>query len=364
MKITRSSKLHLNYSNREKLNILNYFFQKDIEDSCIDLINHLIYLDDIPKFLDKDTIEKFLPFGGRVGQLLAKECSSVARSLKAKIDKTGSHNLPKYLYEIKQKFESNSLSVSSISQYNLDSRFITIEENHSSKEFGYWISINYPNIGKVKIPFKKTSHMKKLEERGFSLKNNTLRIKKNGGIELCYEKSVETKTGGEKIGVDVGRNKSFYCSDGKNENTTKDILNSLKAMKHGSKNKASRVRKLKQAIDKEIKNIDFSNLLIVYLERLNGMKPGKKWGNINHHWSYRYIQNRIELHCEEHGVHVQYVAPAYTSQTCSSCGHKHKMNRKGEKFECLSCGIFLDADYNASKNILQRGINSTHFQRK
>ena len=42
----------------------------------------------------------------------------------------------------------------------------------------------------------------------------------------------------------------------------------------------------------------------------------------------------------------------YTSQTCSKCGFVHKLNRKNETFLCRNCGYTLDADYNASKNIL------------
>lgn len=364
MKISRSSKLKLNYSNSGKLTVLNHFFREEIETSCVSLVNYLIYEEDVPKYLSKDIIEKFLPFGGRLGQLLSAECSSIARSLKAKISKTGNHNLPKYLEEIKKKFEQRNLFVRSVSQYNLDSRFVKIEVKKNTKEFDYWIVVNYPKIGKVTIPFKKTSHMRKLEDRGFFLKSNTLRIKKNGEVELHYEKQVELNENGESIGIDVGRNKSFYTSSGIFEDQTKQKLNSLKGMKHGSKNKASKVRELKQLIDQKIKMIDFPTLYIVYMENLVNMKPGKKWGNVNHHWSYTYIQNRIKLHCEERGVRVSYVAPAYTSQSCSSCGHKHKMNRKGENFTCLCCGVNLDADFNASRNILQRGINSTHFQRK
>ncbi len=50
------------------------------------------------------------------------------------------------------------------------------------------------------------------------------------------------------------------------------------------------------------------------------------------------------------------VSPAYTSQTCSRCGFVHRENRRGEVYQCTSCGIVLDADFNASLNILHRGV--------
>ena len=54
------------------------------------------------------------------------------------------------------------------------------------------------------------------------------------------------------------------------------------------------------------------------------------------------------------------VDPRYTSQICSSCGHRDKNNRISQsKFLCLSCGFSLNADVNAAKNILKRGLELT-----
>ncbi|MBT9165241.1 MAG: hypothetical protein DDT23_01256 [candidate division WS2 bacterium] len=50
------------------------------------------------------------------------------------------------------------------------------------------------------------------------------------------------------------------------------------------------------------------------------------------------------------------IAPAYTSQTCSYCGFVHKLNRNSEIFKCRNCDYTLDADYNASLNILNLGL--------
>ncbi len=56
------------------------------------------------------------------------------------------------------------------------------------------------------------------------------------------------------------------------------------------------------------------------------------------------------------GGEVIDVNPAYTSQTCSSCGHKDKANRKTQsKFECVSCGYSENADVQAARNILALG---------
>lgn len=50
------------------------------------------------------------------------------------------------------------------------------------------------------------------------------------------------------------------------------------------------------------------------------------------------------------------VPAAYTSQTCSDCGHVTKENRKSQsRFECVQCGHSANADTNAAINILRAG---------
>jgi putative transposase len=54
------------------------------------------------------------------------------------------------------------------------------------------------------------------------------------------------------------------------------------------------------------------------------------------------------------GFEVEAVNPAYTSQTCAACGFVHSDNRKGDTFECISCGHRAHADVNAAKNLCRR----------
>ena len=49
---------------------------------------------------------------------------------------------------------------------------------------------------------------------------------------------------------------------------------------------------------------------------------------------------------------VERVSPAYTSQTCSACGHRAPENRKNQAvFRCVACGHLAHADVNAAMNI-------------
>ena len=51
------------------------------------------------------------------------------------------------------------------------------------------------------------------------------------------------------------------------------------------------------------------------------------------------------------GVFVEYIDPAYTSQRCSACGLVKKSNRKNQSTYRCSCGLSLNADLNAARNI-------------
>ena len=64
----------------------------------------------------------------------------------------------------------------------------------------------------------------------------------------------------------------------------------------------------------------------------------------------------LEYKCEQYGQVFLKVAPQHTSQTCSVCGFVHPGNRKGKVFKCLRCGHREDADINAARVILQKGL--------
>ena len=77
---------------------------------------------------------------------------------------------------------------------------------------------------------------------------------------------------------------------------------------------------------------------------LNRAITQQSWGEFFTMLEYKAIKK---------GGEVIKVNPAYTSQTCSKCGHVSKDSRKSQsKFECCSCGFKMNADLNASFNIV------------
>ena len=52
------------------------------------------------------------------------------------------------------------------------------------------------------------------------------------------------------------------------------------------------------------------------------------------------------------------VNPAYTSQTCSACGHRQPMPLSVRVYECPHCGLVIHRDHNGSLNILEEGLKA------
>ena len=73
-------------------------------------------------------------------------------------------------------------------------------------------------------------------------------------------------------------------------------------------------------------------------------------------WSqfFAFLQSKAE----EAGREVIRVNPAYTSQTCSCCGHRQEMPLSVRIYECPVCGLVIDRDHNGSRNILADALNA------
>jgi putative transposase len=90
-------------------------------------------------------------------------------------------------------------------------------------------------------------------------------------------------------------------------------------------------------------------------ERISAKGTVKRQRRVLHSWAFFQLRAFIAYKAALAGVRVVYVDPAYTSQTCSRCGHCEKANRKSQAtFLCRSCGFSAHADLNAAVNIRAR----------
>jgi len=72
--------------------------------------------------------------------------------------------------------------------------------------------------------------------------------------------------------------------------------------------------------------------------------------------SWSAFFNQLAAKAEEAGRMLVKVNPAYTSQTCSRCGHRQKMPLSERVFKCPCCHVQLDRDLNAAVNIRALGL--------
>ena len=69
------------------------------------------------------------------------------------------------------------------------------------------------------------------------------------------------------------------------------------------------------------------------------------------------LKQKVKILSERAGVLVYEAVPHFSSQECSECGYVSPTNRDHEKFICEECGHHEDADVDAAKVILQRGLD-------
>jgi putative transposase len=94
-------------------------------------------------------------------------------------------------------------------------------------------------------------------------------------------------------------------------------------------------------------------------ERISAKRTvAKRQRRVLHSWAFFQLRAFIAYKAQMACVRVALVNPAYTSQTCSHCGHCEKANRKSQaKFLCVRCGYSAHADLNAAVNISRAAVN-------
>ena len=74
--------------------------------------------------------------------------------------------------------------------------------------------------------------------------------------------------------------------------------------------------------------------------------------------AWRNLFNLLSYKAENAGRTVIKVNPAYTSQTCSRCGYRQKLQLSDRAYHCPCCSLSIDRDVNAALNILSLGLQT------
>ena len=101
----------------------------------------------------------------------------------------------------------------------------------------------------------------------------------------------------------------------------------------------------------------------IVMEDLKGIRRLYRRGNGQGHeyrarmnsWSYAELQRQIQYKADWNGIRVIYVSPHGTSAKCSMCGHR-ALPEENRQLHCPNCGLTIDRDVNAARNIVARGL--------
>lgn len=249
---------------------------------------------------------------------------------------------------------------------NLDSTMFDITKD--SKRFDEFIRVFTPyknpkyrrNHFTINIPLKYHKHSNRFLKNKWNRCNTLILRKDSAGkflLNIVWKKEVPLKSEGTSLGIDSGYKKLLTTSRGEFVGTKdiNSIYDKLERRVQGSKNRKQSLIQRNEFINFLINNLSISDLNRIFIEDLNKLNYKNKCNKRYTGWVYRYVLDKLSRHCEENGILLTRVNPAYTSQECSRCGAIHEESRLKELYSCIECKNIIDADYNAALNILHRG---------
>lgn len=276
--------------------------------------------------------------------------------------------------------------------------FIKITKFPRFKKFGKYNSFTYPQYG------------------GFRIKDNKLVLSYIGAIKFKMHRipigalkrctiirdvdqwyccittddrindSISRYDTSKPIGIDVGLLNWLTCSDGKVIQNTCDCDAQIKNIKRlqrnlarkakGSKNREKariqlagawqHVRRARDDFVHKTSKILADSYTLIVFEKLNIANMVRNhnlaqaimdatWGKLRLYTAYKV---------ERRGGQMIVVNPNGTSQKCSRCEVVaiEKIDLSVRMFECQSCGLVMDRDSNAARNILKLGLEQAHAE--
>jgi putative transposase len=199
------------------------------------------------------------------------------------------------------------------------------------------------------------------------------------GVQAARE--VVHQPTGKQVGIDVGLKAFLTDSEGntvgnprhyrKAEKRLKRLhrrvsrkhkksQNRKKARKHLAKGYLKVARQREDFARKTANALISSSDLIAYehLPILNMLKNRHLAKSI-HDAGWGQFMRWVRYYGEVHGVPVIAVEPQYTTQNCSGCGTQVKKSLSVRTHICPGCGLVLDRDENAARNILGKALDGT-----
>jgi putative transposase len=193
-------------------------------------------------------------------------------------------------------------------------------------------------------------------------------------FSVNHERTEKHEPTNKMLGIDVGLNHFYTDSEGNKVENPRFLRKAEKALKRAQKRVSRRTKGSKNRL-KGIKKLGRTHLKVSRRRRDFAVKTARalvqsadlvaiedlKVRNMlkNHHLaksisdaSWTLFRQWLEYFGKVFDVPVIAVAPHYTSQKCSNCGHEVKKALSTRTHKCPHCGYTDDRDTNAAINIL------------
>jgi putative transposase len=252
------------------------------------------------------------------------------------------------------------------------------------KQYGNSFDVKTGSKHKSTLILSKLGHVKMVMHRPLSGTPKTAIVKRTPTGKwfvsiTCEEIEPETvPASSEQVGMDVGLKTFAYLSTGEQidnprffqeeEHALAKAQRRLSKEKNGTKERTAR-RKVVARVHERVtwRRENFINQQVAFLIKRFGLiavealvvrnmvkNPKLAKSIADAAWSMFFAL--LLSKAEEAGRTVVRVNPAYTSQTCSACGHRQEMPLSVRVYDCPVCGLVMDRDYNGSKNILEEAV--------
>jgi putative transposase len=195
------------------------------------------------------------------------------------------------------------------------------------------------------------------------------------------ERKCEHVETGSVVGIDMGLKVFYTDSDGnfvsnprhyrKAETKLKRLHRRLSRKHKKSKNrKKARQRLAKASLKVQRQREDFarktanalvsSHDLIAYEHlQIRNLVKNHKLAKSIHDAAWGQFLGWVKSYGIMHDVPIIAIPPQYTSQDCSGCGERVKKTLSTRTHVCPSCGLVMDRDENAARNILAKALEGT-----
>lgn len=230
--------------------------------------------------------------------------------------------------------------------------------------------------GRIRVPLLLGEHQRKSLKGQNPSSATVIKKGKDWYIHIVVEFTPTPVDGNGVMGIDLGVNNIATTStglriEGKERKDFKQKRANIRASLQ-SKGKKGAKKVLKKLSGYESRRIKYENHVlskqlveeakrhncgVIRMEQLKSIRSKTKTWNKHLNrmvagWSFYQLQQFVVYKAAAFSIAVEFVNPAYTSQTCHQC--LNLGSRNGEHFTCLTCGE-KHADVNASHMIALGG---------